>query len=45
MAFESGDVSEDWSSAVILSLYKGTEERTDLLLLIRRNPNRQHSKA
>ena len=28
MAFESGGVPEDWRSAVIVPLYKGTGERT-----------------
>ena len=29
MAFESGVVSEDWRSAVIIPLYKGKGERTE----------------
>ena len=29
MAFESGVVSEDWSSAKIVQLYKGKGERTE----------------
>ena len=31
MAFESGDVTEDWRSAVIVPLYKGKGKRTDEL--------------
>ena len=29
MAFESGDVTEDWRSAVIVQLYKGKGYRTE----------------
>ena len=29
MAFESGEVSENWKSAVIFPLYKGKGERTE----------------
>ena len=29
MAFESGGVSEDWRSAVIVPLYRGKGERTE----------------
>ena len=29
MAFESGIMSEDWRSAVIIPLYKAKEERTE----------------
>ena len=29
MAFESGVVTEDWRSAVIIPLYKGKEEKTE----------------
>ena len=29
MAFESGDVPEDWRSAVIVPLYKGNGERNE----------------
>ena len=32
MAFESGDVPEDWRSAVIVPLYKG-RERTECKIL------------